>query len=82
MNGENSHLVMLLFNSVCLQTREDNSGGSMLRRVCTRELRNHILKINYNLRLKKGGGKEFFGKHIFCFGAFLLSQFSLLDSWV
>lgn len=25
MNGESSHLAMLLFNSVCLQTQEDNS---------------------------------------------------------
>lgn len=27
MNGESSHLAMLLFNSVCLQTQEDNSAG-------------------------------------------------------
>lgn len=27
MNGVSLHLVMLLFNSACLQTQEDNSKG-------------------------------------------------------
>lgn len=53
MNGESSHFAMLLFNSACLQTQEDNSVGLDIAQDLRWGSQESHFKVNYNLTLNK-----------------------------